>query len=136
MEFRGNSIWLRARSDMTSHYTSGSVTTLHDLEVSWDGLRMLSFFSFLLRQKADMSTPKHRRQVHHLASFPSSREEISQPGFELPTSSLRFGSSRTIRMLSFRLSQFHGQSSWPVCEVALRISLTSRAHIKPWIYFR
>ena len=34
--------------------------------------------------------------VDHLASFPSSREEISQPGFEPPTSSLRFGYPSTI----------------------------------------
>ena len=30
IEIRWNSIWLRARSHMTSHYTWGSVTTLHD----------------------------------------------------------------------------------------------------------
>jgi hypothetical protein len=38
-----NSIWLRAQSYMTSHYTWGYVTTLHDLEVSWDGFWTLSF---------------------------------------------------------------------------------------------
>jgi hypothetical protein len=38
-----NSIWLRVRSHMTSHYTWGPVTTLHDLEVFWDGLWSLSF---------------------------------------------------------------------------------------------
>ena len=30
MEIHWTSIWLRARSHMTSHYTWGSVTTLHD----------------------------------------------------------------------------------------------------------
>ena len=30
IEIHWNSIWLRARSHMTSHYTWGSVTTLHD----------------------------------------------------------------------------------------------------------
>ncbi len=30
IEIYWNSIWLRARSHMTSHYTWGSVTTLHD----------------------------------------------------------------------------------------------------------
>ena len=31
IEIHWNSIWLRARSHMTSHYTWGSVTTLHDV---------------------------------------------------------------------------------------------------------
>ena len=37
IEIHWNSIWLRARSHMTSHYTRGSVTTLHDFgDVCWD----------------------------------------------------------------------------------------------------
>ena len=32
IEIHWNSIWLRARSHMTSHYTWGSMTTLHDFE--------------------------------------------------------------------------------------------------------
>ena len=43
IEIHCNSIWLRARWHMTSCYTWGSVTTLHDLEVCWDGLWTLSF---------------------------------------------------------------------------------------------
>ena len=44
IDMHWNSIWLRARSHMTSHCTWGSVTTLlHDLEVSWDNLWTLSF---------------------------------------------------------------------------------------------
>ena len=31
IEIHWNSIWLRARSHMTSHYTCGSMTTLHDV---------------------------------------------------------------------------------------------------------
>ena len=61
IEIHWHNIWLRIRSHMTSHYTWGSVTTLHDLEVVWDGLGKLCF----------------------------------------------------------GLSQFHGHSSWLVCEVAL-----------------
>ena len=40
-----NNIWLRARSHMTSHYTWGSITTLHDFEgvLGWS----LHTFSFL-----------------------------------------------------------------------------------------
>jgi hypothetical protein len=32
IEIHWNSMWLRAQSQMTSHYTWGSVTTLHDFE--------------------------------------------------------------------------------------------------------
>ena len=39
-----NSIWLRARSHMTSHYTLGSVTTLHD----FGGVLGTAFGHFLL----------------------------------------------------------------------------------------
>ena len=42
------------------------------------------------------ASAKAQEVVDHLASFPSSREEISQPGIELPTSSLRFGYFSTI----------------------------------------
>ena len=43
-----------------------------------------------------MSAPKAREAIDHLASFQSIREEISQPGIESPTSSLRFGCLSTI----------------------------------------
>jgi hypothetical protein len=43
IEIHQNSIWFRARSHMTSHYTWGSVTTLHDFGVCWDGLWTHSF---------------------------------------------------------------------------------------------
>jgi hypothetical protein len=36
-------------------------------------------FSFFFRQKADKPALKHKRQLTHLAGFPSSGEEISQP---------------------------------------------------------
>ena len=39
IDIHWNSILLRARS----HYTWGTMTTLHDFEVSWDGLWTLSF---------------------------------------------------------------------------------------------
>ena len=38
-----NNFWLRTQSHMTSHYTWRSVTTRHNLEVSWDGLGTHSF---------------------------------------------------------------------------------------------
>ena len=43
IEIHWNSIWLRARSHMTSHYTWGFVTTLHDFGGVLDGLWTLSF---------------------------------------------------------------------------------------------
>ena len=39
---------------------------------------------------------KAHKVVDHRTSFPSSREEISQPGIKLPASSLRFGYLSTI----------------------------------------
>ena len=63
-----NSIWLRAQSHMTSHYTRGFVTTYMNLEVSWEGLWTISF----------------------------------------------------------GLSQFHGHSSWLMCEVALNNTMNSQ----------
>ena len=38
IEIHWNSIWLRTRSHMTSHYTWRSVNKLHALEVSWGNL--------------------------------------------------------------------------------------------------
>jgi hypothetical protein len=43
VDIHWNSIWLRAWSCMTSHYTWGSVPHYMILEVSWDGLWTLSF---------------------------------------------------------------------------------------------
>ena len=43
IEIYRNSIWLRNRSHMTSHYTWGSVTTHLILKVCWDSLYTLSF---------------------------------------------------------------------------------------------
>jgi hypothetical protein len=43
IEIHWNSIWMRIRSHMTSHYTWGFVTALHDFWWSWNGLWILSF---------------------------------------------------------------------------------------------
>jgi hypothetical protein len=43
IEIHWNSIWLRAPSRMTSHYTWGSMTTLHDYGSDLDALWTLSF---------------------------------------------------------------------------------------------
>ena len=58
------------------------------------------FFIFIFlsfwRRKADMPSPKHKRQLTTWQVFLSSREENSQPGIEPPTSSLRFGYLSTV----------------------------------------
>ena len=52
--------------------------------------------SFFFETKGRQASAKAQEVVHHLASFPSSREEISQLGFKPPTSFLRFGYPSTI----------------------------------------
>ena len=55
------------------------------------------FFSFFFFEaEGRQANAKAQEAVHRLASFPSSREEILQSGFEPPTSSLRFGYPSTI----------------------------------------
>jgi hypothetical protein len=54
------------------------------------------FVFFVFETKGQQANAKAQEVVDHLASFMSCREEISQPGFEPPTSSLRFGYPSTI----------------------------------------
>ena len=74
-----------------------------------------SVFCFL-RQKADRSTLKHRRQVDHLASYLSRREEISEPGIERPTSSLKvvllFYFDINPRPLNHKIIHIHNKILW------------------------
>jgi hypothetical protein len=53
-------------------------------------------FYFLFETEGQHAIVKAQEALDHLTSFPSGREEISQPGFELPSSSLRFGYLSTI----------------------------------------
>ena len=67
------------------------VTFLSDTSYIWMSLQVvycLVLFLFFLfwRQKADMPTSKHMRQLTTLLVVLSSREEISQLGNELLTS--------------------------------------------------
>jgi hypothetical protein len=55
-----------------------------------------SFSFFKFKTEGQHAIAKAQEALDHLASFPSGREEISQPGFEPPTSSLRFGYLSTI----------------------------------------
>ena len=71
-------IWLTVWSHMTLHHTWRSVTTLH------------CFFE----TKGRHANAKAQEAIDHLASFLSSREEISQPWLEPPSSS-SLVSSRT-----------------------------------------
>jgi len=51
---------------------------------------------FLFETDGQQAGAKAQEAVDHLANFPSGREEISQPGIKLPSSSLRFGYISTI----------------------------------------
>ena len=51
---------------------------------------------FFLATEGRHANAKAQEAINHLASFLPSREEISRPGIELPTSSLRFGYLSTI----------------------------------------
>ena len=51
---------------------------------------------FFLEPEGRQASAKAHEADDHMASFPSSREEILQPGIEPPTSSLRFGYLSTI----------------------------------------
>ena len=58
---------------------------------------LINFLIFnFLRQKANMPTPKHKRQLTTWQVFLSSRVEIPQLGIDSPTSSLKFGYLSTI----------------------------------------
>jgi hypothetical protein len=48
------------------------------------------FLNFLVETEGRQAGAKAQGAVYHLASFPSGREDISQPGIEPPTSSSRF----------------------------------------------
>jgi hypothetical protein len=51
---------------MTSHYTKGSMTTLHDLEVSWDGLWTPSFgLLACVWSGPQVPNPTHARKSQH-----------------------------------------------------------------------
>ena len=54
------------------------------------------FYFLFFETEGWLANTKAQEAVDHLASFPSSGEDISQPGYEPPTSSLRFGYLSTI----------------------------------------
>ena len=56
----------------------------------------LVFCYFILKIEGCHASANAHELVDNLASFPLDRERISQPGFEPPTSSLRFGYMSTI----------------------------------------
>jgi hypothetical protein len=59
-------------------------------------LHAIFLFSFFLERESRQAKAKAQEAIDHVASISSSREEISQPGFKPPTSSLRFGYLSTI----------------------------------------
>ena len=83
---------------------------------------ILFFLFFFFETNGRHANAKSHEVVDHLASFPSSIEEISQPWFELLTSSLRFEYLSTIirlfkvvlDQLCERLHEHHGHCQSPV----------------------
>ena len=63
-------------------------------------------FILFFDTKAQQASAKAHKAVDHMANFMSSRDEISQLGFELPTSSLRVGYLSTI-IQEFRVLSYH-----------------------------
>jgi hypothetical protein len=57
---------------------------------------ILFYFVLLLETKGRQASAKAQEADDHLAIFLSSREEISQPEIELPTSFLRVGYLSTV----------------------------------------
>ena len=99
-------------------------------------VNFLLFYCYFLRQKIDRPTPKHRREFITWQIFKSSREKISEPGIEPPTSSFRLGMStfkahRTLRrfdsMVSLeRLVGLHGFRE----EFPLHVRATSHTRLR------
>jgi hypothetical protein len=59
-------------------------------------LLLFIIYYFLMRQKGRHANTKAHEAIDHLASFLFSKEEISHPGIEPPTFSLRFGYLSTV----------------------------------------
>ena len=56
----------------------------------------MNLFICIFETECRQSNVEAQEAVEHTATFMSSKEEISQPGIEPPTSSLRFGYLSTI----------------------------------------
>ena len=72
---------------------------------SWCLCKTHSHNFFFFEREVRQAIAKAREAVDHLASFLSSKEEISQLGIEPPTSFLRFGILITLHNFS---DVFHG----------------------------
>ena len=59
-------------------------------------LQSMIFIYLFIETECRHASAKAQEAIDHLAIFLSKREDISQLGFELPTSSLRFGYLSTI----------------------------------------
>ena len=79
-----------------SNSTGSSITNCWFSPIIDSKIIMSFSFLFLFEIEGRHASAKAQVVVDHLVRFPSSREEISQPGIEPPTSSLRFGYLCTI----------------------------------------
>ena len=74
------------------------------------GFYFYLFLLFFFETESRQASARADEAVDHLASFLSSREEISHPGIKPPTSSLRFGYLSTIISSSLGSSRTHDTS--------------------------
>ena len=86
IDIRWNNIWLRARSHMTSHYTRGSVTALHDFGGEF-GRPLNTFFWALTISRSQLlarvwSGPKYLRTIF-LGLSVNSFDDICDIHFEV-----------------------------------------------------
>jgi hypothetical protein len=76
------------------------ISLLHDMDLATysrapltqrHGSNIYYYYYYYFETEGRHANAKAEDAIDHLASFPSGRDEISKPGFEPPTSSLRFG---------------------------------------------
>ena len=81
-------LWMRSLGHSTHEY---GFPLIHEFPFNFKIPHLFIYFEIEGRQTNAVTNAKAQGAIHHLASFPSSREEISQLGIKPPTSSLRFG---------------------------------------------
>ena len=83
---------LAERTLKVAHASKNRSLLAHTSKCGW----AMNLFIFIFETECRQSNVEGREVVEHTATFMSSKEEISQPGIEPPTSSLRFGYLSTI----------------------------------------
>jgi hypothetical protein len=71
-------------------------------------------FIYLELEGWQQANAKAQKTVDHLASFPTSGDEISQPGIKPPTSSLKCGYLSTITGASWKITNYSRAGIWRI----------------------